>query len=214
MKKLGYSINNNSARLLSKSLNVLLKNIKGKKEQQMVETLTIRSMAKAVYTTKNIGHYGLSFGYYSHFTSPIRRYPDLVVHRLLDKYISGAKPTKQNELEELCKHCSEKEKKASQAERDSVKYMQVKFLKNKVGEKYDGIISGVTEWGLYVEIIANRCEGLVRVSSIKDDHYIYDEKKHALIGYRSKVSYQLGQKIKIKIQKADLERKQMDFILV
>ncbi|MAW21435.1 MAG: ribonuclease R [Flavobacteriales bacterium] len=214
VKKLGYSINNNSARLLSKSLNVLLKNIKGKKEQQMVETLTIRSMAKAIYTTKNIGHYGLSFGYYSHFTSPIRRYPDLVVHRLLDKYISGAKPTKQNELEELCKHCSEKEKKASQAERDSVKYMQVKFLKNKVGEKYDGIISGVTEWGLYVEIIANRCEGLVRVSSIKDDHYIYDEKKHALIGCRSKVSYQLGQKIKIKIKKADLERKQMDFILV
>tara|TARA_B100001758_G_scaffold247879_1_gene268091 strand:- start:81103 stop:83235 length:2133 start_codon:yes stop_codon:yes gene_type:complete len=214
VKKLGYSINNNSALLLSKSLNVLLKNIKGKKEQQMVETLTIRSMAKAVYTTKNIGHYGLSFDYYSHFTSPIRRYPDLVVHRLLDKYIGGAKSTKQNGLEELCKHCSEKEKKASQAERDSVKYMQVKFLQNKVGEKYDGIISGVTEWGLYVEIIANRCEGLVKVSSIKDDHYIYDEKKHALIGYRSKVCYQLGQKIKIKIQKANLERKQMDFILV
>jgi len=214
VKKFGHSINNDNSNRLSNSLNNLLKNVKGKKEQQMVETLTIRSMAKAVYTTKNIGHYGLAFDYYSHFTSPIRRYPDLIVHRLLEKYIDGGKSIDKEELERLCKHCSEMERVASQAERDSVKYMQVKFLQNKIGERYDGVVSGVTEWGVYVELIANKCEGLVKVSSMKDDHYIYDEKKYALIGYRTKISYQIGQKVKIKIQRADLERKQMDFVLV
>jgi ribonuclease R len=214
VKKFGHSIDNTSTPKLSSSLNSLLKNVKGKKEQQMVETLTIRSMAKAVYTTNNIGHYGLAFDYYSHFTSPIRRYPDLIVHRLLEQYIDGGKSANQEEIEKVCKHCSEMEKVASTAERDSIKYMQVKFLKNKIGEIFEGVISGVTEWGLYIEITENKCEGLVKVSSIKDDHYIYDEKKYALIGYRTKVSYQLGQKVKVKVQRADLERKQMDFILV
>jgi len=213
VKKFGHNIENNNPKILSKSLNYLLNKVKGEPEQQMVETLTIRSMAKAVYTTLNIGHYGLAFDYYSHFTSPIRRYPDLIVHRMLDQYINK-KPKENIDLEKICKHCSEKEKIASQAERDSIKYMQVKFLKNKVGKVYDGIISGVTEWGLYVEITANKCEGLVKISSIKNDHYIYNEKTYSITGYRTKKSYQLGEKVRIKIQRADLEKKQMDFILV
>ena len=213
VKKFGHNIENNNPKILSKSLNYLLNKVKGEPEQQMVETLTIRSMAKAVYTTLNIGHYGLAFDYYSHFTSPIRRYPDLIVHRMLDQYINK-KPKENIDIEKICKHCSEKEKIASQAERDSIKYMQVKFLKNKVGKVYDGIISGVTEWGLYVEITANKCEGLVKISSIKNDHYIYNEKTYSITGYRTKKSYQLGEKVRIKIQRADLEKKQMDFILV
>ena len=156
----------------------------------------------------------MAFDYYSHFTSPIRRYPDLIVHRLLEDYTNGAISVVKENLEKVCKHCSEMEKIASTAERDSIKFMQVKFLKNKISFVYDGVISGVTEWGLYVEITENKCEGLVKVSSIKDDHYIFDEKKYALIGYRTKSSYQIGQKVKIQIQRADLERRQMDFILV
>ena len=211
IKKFGYKLDKKN---LSKSLNKLLKDVKGKTEQQLVETLTIRSMAKAIYSSKNIGHYGLSFNYYSHFTSPIRRYPDLIVHRLLNNYDSKKDIIDKDSLEKYCKHCSEMELSATKAERESIKFMQVKFLKQNIGGIYRGFISGVKEWGLYVELVENSCEGLVKVSSIKDDHYYYDEKSFSLVGYRTKNAFQLGQKVKIKIKNADLEKKQLDFILV
>ena len=214
VKTFGHTIDIENPNNLAKSLNNLLKNVKGSAEQRMIETLTVRSMAKAVYTTNNNGHYGLAFNYYSHFTSPIRRYPDLIIHRLLEEYLSGKKSVSKEDLEQVCKHCSEMEKVASKAERDSIKYMQVKFLQDKIGAICTGVISGVTEWGFYVELIDNKCEGLVKASSMKDDHFIYDENKYALIGYRSKISYQIGQKVAIKIKRANLEKKQLDFILV
>lgn len=212
--KFGYKIDTRNTEKLAKSINKLLEDIKDKPEENMIETLTIRSMAKAVYTTKNIGHYGLAFEYYTHFTSPIRRYPDVMVHRLLQHYLDGKSSPNFTTYEEQSKHSSERENLATKAERDSIKYMQVKYIQNHVNEHFEGVVSGVTEWGIFVELTDNMCEGLVRIKDIKDDYYLYDEKQVALVGQATHNLIRLGDKVKIKVKHTDLEKKQIDFSLV
>ena len=214
VKKLGYNLDSSSKTNLVYSLNNLHKHIKGRKEQDMLEKLIIRSMAKAVYSTNNIGHYGLGFDYYTHFTSPIRRYPDLIVHRLLEQYLAGKSFVSADDLEAVCKYCSEMEKRAAVAERDSIKYMQVKYMRSNVGKTFSGIISGVTDWGLYVELSENKCEGLIKIKSLKEDYFIHEEEKFALVGAETKVQYQLGQNVRIKVMAADLDKRQLSFIIV
>ncbi|PZR23957.1 MAG: ribonuclease R [Flavobacterium psychrophilum] len=209
--KFGYSINFKSKASVSKSLNNLLEEVQGRKEQNLVDTLAIRSMSKAKYSTHNIGHYGLAFDYYSHFTSPIRRYPDVMAHRLLQYYLDGGKSAEEDTLEEQCVHSSNMENLAANAERDSIKYMQVKYMLDHKDEEFLGVISGVTEWGIYVEIVSNKCEGMCRIREIKDDYYTFDEKQYALVGEVSHNLLQLGDEVYVKVKNADLVKKQLDF---
>ncbi len=214
IKKFGYKINTETKESTSESLNQLLSDVNGKAESNMIETLTIRTMSKAVYTTQNIGHYGLAFNYYSHFTSPIRRYPDVMTHRLLQHYLDGGETPKAEPYEEKCRHSSKREELASKAERSSIKYMQVKYMQDHKDEVFDGVITGVTEWGIYVEISANKCEGMVRIRDVKSDYYIFDEDQYAIVGQSTKKMYQLGDNVKVQVKKTDLERKHLDFNLI
>ncbi|AWG20855.1 ribonuclease R [Flavobacterium faecale] len=208
--KFGYKIDFKQGDV-SKALNQLMADVNGKKEQNLIDTLAIRSMSKAKYSTDNIGHYGLAFDYYSHFTSPIRRYPDVMVHRLLQFYLDGAKSADEELYETKCLHCSTMEGLATNAERDSIKYMQVKYMQDHQDQEFLGVISGVTEWGIYVEIIENKCEGMVRIRDLKDDYYTFDEKQYAMVGATSEQLLQLGDEIYVTVKNADLVKKQLDF---
>ncbi|MCR5712483.1 MAG: ribonuclease R [Prevotella sp.] len=212
--KFGYKMKTSGTKgAISKSLNALMDGCQGKKEQKLIETVALRAMMKAKYSTHNIGHYGLAFDYYTHFTSPIRRYPDTMVHRLLTKYQDGARSANQDKYEELCEHCSDMELVAQQAERDSIKYKIVEFMVDKVGETYDAHISGIQSYGIYCEIDENHCEGMVPMRDLDDDYYEFDEKNYCLIGRRHHHKYQLGDSIRIKVARANIEKRQLDFSL-
>lgn len=212
--RFGHRLQIKSDKETAKSLNSLMTKIEGSKEQNLLTSLAVRSMAKAIYTTKKSSHYGLAFDYYTHFTSPIRRYPDVMVHRLLQYYLDGGNKVNAEHYEKMAEHSSQKEKKAAEAERASVKYKQAEFLQDQIGVEYTGIVSGVTEWGMYVEIEENKCEGMVRLRDITDDFYTLDEKNYAIIGQRKKKVYQLGDEVQIKVKKVDLEKRQIDFTLI
>ena len=211
----GYKVKaSGTPREINRFINKMLSEVKGRGEENYLATLAIRSMAKAVYTTDNIGHYGLGFDYYTHFTSPLRRYPDMMVHRLLERYMAGGRSVNLQKLEDQCKHSSDMEQTAAMAERSSIKYKQVEYMQEHIGETYSGIISGVTEWGLYIELNDNLCEGLVPMRDLADDYYDFDEKNHCLVGRRYNHRYRLGDNVDIKVARADLEKKQLDFVLL
>ncbi len=209
--RFGYQMNLGSKQKVAQSINKLLQDVKDKKEQSMMELLAVRSMPKAIYTTKNVGHYGLGFDHYTHFTSPIRRYPDVLVHRLLEAKLAGKTYSNKDELEFLCKHSSDMERTAAEAERASVKYKQVEFMKDRVGETFDGVISGVTEWGIYVEVIENKCEGMIRSRDLKGDHFVFDEDNYRYVGRSTNKIYALGDKVQIVVVEADLIKKQLTY---
>ena len=212
--KFGYKMKTSGTKgAISKSLNALMDGCQGKKEQKLIETVALRAMMKAKYSTHNIGHYGLAFEYYTHFTSPIRRYPDTMVHRLLTKYQDGARSANQQKYEELCEHCSDMEQTAQQAERDSIKYKMVEFMEDKIGNEYDAHISGIQSYGIYCEIDENHCEGMVPMRDLDDDYYDFDERNYCLVGRRHHHKYQLGDPIRIKVARANLEKRQLDFAL-
>jgi ribonuclease R len=212
--KLGFSMKTSSRKALAESYNRLFENIAGRGEEHMVDTIAIRTMSKAYYSTENIGHYGLAFPYYTHFTSPIRRYPDLMVHRLLERYLQGGTSVKAAEYEDYCKHCSIMEKKAADAERTSVKYKQAEYLADKLGQVFPALISGVSKWGIYAEIEGNKCEGMIPIGSLKDDYYMLDEDNYQVIGRRHGRCYKLGYPVHIRVRHVDLLKKQIDFELV
>ncbi len=214
ISRFGYKLEGKDGAPFPKAMNRLLTSISGRKEQNIIETLALRAMAKAVYSTDNIGHYGLAFRHYTHFTSPIRRYPDMMVHRLLTAYLNGENPGGKKNYEKMCDHSSKMERLAAEAERASIKYKQVEFMSDKTGRKYEGIISGVTEWGIYVEIIENHCEGMINIRELDDDYYEYDEDNYCLRGRSVGKVYTLGDKITIEVVKADLQKKQLDFMMV
>lgn len=212
--RFGYKINTKNDKDIAKSLNHMMEDVEGKREQNILTQLAIRSMAKAIYTTKKTSHYGLAFDFYTHFTSPIRRYPDVMVHRLLAQYLENGKSADEKFYEDASAHSSAMEKRAADAERASVKYKQAEYLENNVGEIFKGTISGVTEWGMYVEIAENKCEGMVRLRDIADDFYVLDEKNYCIVGQRKHKKYQLGDEVEIRVKKVDLSKRQIDFSLI
>ncbi len=215
ISKFGYKLKPDGERTeVSKSINRLLDKVSGTREQNLIETVTLRSMAKAVYSTENIGHYGLAFDYYTHFTSPIRRYPDIMVHRLLNSYLNGGGSVNAKQYEDYCAHCSDMEQIATNAERASIKYKQVEFMSDKKGQVFSGVISGVTEWGIYVEITANKCEGMVPIRDLDDDYYTYDEKNYCITGKRTHNTYRLGDEVNVMVESTNLDKKQLTFALV